>query len=274
MSYRAIHDDVPHSDSLNQVSDFAERLYWRMLAVSDDCGRGPGTVQKIASLCIPRLAKAPEDVRDALEELVRADRIALGLVKGIWAFEIIDFNERQPIAQSKAQRVSRYPSPLSADLSMFQADAVPLFDADAVPVDHPHAVVDSALDAVPAQQLRVGSGQNRTEERKGDKNNRPERASTEATSGLAGLSTLSLSEIGKALESRSVPSDPLQRLLDVLPDRDRNTEQVLRRLLETLPDHAADHARRELEDAQQVRSPVKYVVGILRNWNEKGIAAA
>lgn len=266
MAYRAIHDDVPVSDSLNALSDFAERLYWRMLASSDDCGRGPGTITKIASLCIPRLAKAPEDVRDALEELVRTDRIALALVHGIWVYEIIDFAARQPIAHRKHKRVSRYPSPLDTDSSTFVADAVPLFDLDqAETVPRPHTAVDKTPDTAPARQLSAGSGQNKEEEIKEEQTRTSRaRASTSLPPGCAGLSDFTIETPVK------VELD-VARLLTILPDHDRSTAGVLRAFLVRLPPHAAQYVEEELEAASSVRRPTAWVVGVLKRWSEHGI---
>jgi hypothetical protein len=280
VAYRAIHDDVPQSDSLNRLSDFAERLYWRMLAVSDQCGRGPGSVTKIASLCVPRLPKSSDDVLSALEELVQARRIALYCENNVWAFQILEFDERQPVALTKGTRMSRFPAPPVAVRggahiagAVPPADAVPLFDPDAVPEKVPHAVAGNEVaDAVPQQ---VHSDSVHTEQRKEkERRDRPERATTRTPPGFAGLSDLSLEELGPELERRTGSLDGLGRLMAVLPDADRNTERVLAKLLEGLPEHAAHHARLELEAASStVRSPTKYVVGILRNWNERGAAA-
>ena len=263
------------------MNDFTERLYWRMLAVSDVCGRGPGTVTKIATLCVPRLPKPTEEIQAALDELVRVGRIILYCEHGVWAYQIVDFDERQPIAMfSRGPRMSRFPAPPDAVRAALHAgavplaDAVPLFDPDAAPEkgDHPHAAVEiETSDAVP-QQKEVGSGH--TEDRRRDEMRSTDQSATARAAKLgAGLSDLSLENLGAELERRSPEMDAEGRLLACLPDADRNTEQVLRSQLETQPEHAADHARRELEAAQGVRSPTKYVVGILRNWNQKGMAA-
>jgi hypothetical protein len=110
VTWRAIHDDVNISRSLTRLSDFAERLYWRMLAMSDDCGRGPGEVMTLTALCIPTLLKATADVQEALEELTRAGLIRLYLSKDAWAYEIVNFDQRQLVQKMKVRR-SKYTAP-------------------------------------------------------------------------------------------------------------------------------------------------------------------
>lgn len=109
MGYRALLDDVPTSTSLNQLSHFGERLYWRLLSQTDSYGRLPGELVKLRDLCVPRLAVSDNELADTLEELVRAGRIALYCVDGTWVCQLLDFDTHQPVANLKRGR-SRWPA--------------------------------------------------------------------------------------------------------------------------------------------------------------------
>jgi hypothetical protein len=273
VAWRAIHDDVPYSDSLNSVSDFAERLYWRMLAVSDTCGRGPGSAAKIAGLCTPRLAKSTDEIRDALDSLVRVGRIVLYCENGSWAYYIVGFGERQPVAHF-GKRLSRFPSPPpgavraapSSDAVPTGADAVPLFDQDAAPVEK----------KVSLTQLSSGSPhteQSRAEERRPNHQSRASTADSARSRAQepAALVNESLEDWSARVTRKSAAaertSSPFLRLLAVLPDRDENSQVVLRKYLEALPAHAADLVREEvLAAGVEVRRPTAYAVGILKRW--------
>src|SRR4051812_16944177 len=115
MSYRALLDDVPTSTSLNQLSHFGERLYWRLLSQTDSWGRPPGELVKIRDLAIPRLAVSDSELAATLEELVRAGRIAVYCVDGTWACQLLDFDRHQPIARLKRGK-SRWPAPPQTDI--------------------------------------------------------------------------------------------------------------------------------------------------------------
>jgi hypothetical protein len=106
---------VSVSDSLNSLSDFAERLYWRLLAQTDPCGRLPGSATKLRLMSIPRLSVTDEQMISALEELVAAARITLYCEKGVWACQILGFDESQPLALMGEVRHSRFPAPATRE---------------------------------------------------------------------------------------------------------------------------------------------------------------
>lgn len=112
MAYRLILDDVAVSTSLNQLSHFGERLYWRLLSQTDAWGRLPGELVKIRDLAIPRLAVSDNELAEALEELVRAGRIALYCTDGKWACQLLGFDDIQTVARMK-RAPSRFPAPPS-----------------------------------------------------------------------------------------------------------------------------------------------------------------
>ncbi len=114
MAYRAIHDTVPYSESLANVSDFAERLYWRMLATSDSWGRLPGSPAKIKARCIPLLNKGLPAIAGVLRELAEEKRILLYSEPPDVSYllvQILDFEENQPAGFVRRRGSSKYPEP-------------------------------------------------------------------------------------------------------------------------------------------------------------------
>lgn len=115
MSWRAIQDSVATSESLSALSDFAERLFWRLLAKSDPWGRLPGSPRKIKGLCVPLIARASETrIEKALEELASSGRILCYEVDGSAFIEIVDFDSNQPkdvLGRSGERYGSRIPDP-------------------------------------------------------------------------------------------------------------------------------------------------------------------
>lgn len=109
-SFRLIQDDVPVSTSLNSLSHFGERLYWRLLSQTDQWGRLPGEKVKLRDLAIPRLAVSDNELAEALEELVRAGRIVLYCAGGTWVCQLLDFDRHQAFSAQR-RRPSRYPDP-------------------------------------------------------------------------------------------------------------------------------------------------------------------
>lgn len=129
MAFRLIQSDVPVSTSLNQLSHWGERLYWRLLSQTDQWGRLPGEHVKIRDLCIPRLAVSDTELAEALDELVRAGRIVLYCVDGVWACQLVDFDRHQAFSR-KRRAPSRYPDPPGTDTSdTLVADTKPLHRA-------------------------------------------------------------------------------------------------------------------------------------------------
>ena len=108
MAYRQIHDDVPVSATLSQLSHFAERLFWRLLSQTDTWGRLPGDRAKIRAIAIPRLDVTDQELESALEELVQAGRIHLYVVSGIECCQMLDFDENQMVSRLK-RAPSKYP---------------------------------------------------------------------------------------------------------------------------------------------------------------------
>jgi hypothetical protein len=138
---------VNESGTLAGLTDFAERLYWRMLGVSDEWGRLDGEPGKVRARCVSRLDRTEAEVAAGLEELVKAGRIELYLEAGIWTCQVTGADEYMP---SKARsernlrnRHSRWPEKTPA--SVVDHDA--LLHAR----EGAHATVDFDFD-VPAKE--------------------------------------------------------------------------------------------------------------------------
>jgi len=71
MPNRAIKESCRTSPTLNGLSDFAERLFWRLVTVADDFGRFPADPRFLRSECFPlRDDLKTGRVRDAFAELL------------------------------------------------------------------------------------------------------------------------------------------------------------------------------------------------------------
>lgn len=114
MAWRAIQDSVAESESLAGLSDFAERLYWRMLAQSDPWGRLRAEPLKIRARCIPLLDRPADVIAAALEELEAAGRILRYEDDGHIYTCIVGFDEHQPrdvLGRDGKRYTSRFPDP-------------------------------------------------------------------------------------------------------------------------------------------------------------------
>lgn len=93
---RSIHPDACDSEKLSQVSDGAERTYWRLLTQSDDDGRGRDNPQLLASKLYPVDESKTADVIDAqLWELVDAGLLVRYESDGKRYYEVHDFTDWQ-----------------------------------------------------------------------------------------------------------------------------------------------------------------------------------
>ena len=225
MAWRQIHDDVPVSKTLNAVSDFAERLYWRLLSQTDQWGRLPGDTAKIRAKCVPMLNRADGDIDDALEELVRADRIELYFVDGVRYCALTDFDERQNTAKMK-----RKPSPYPVPPGMGATKSL----------QNPRS---TRQDQDQTQKERIG----------------PEQTRAAADSDREKIAAL----VDESLKARQTGTS-VESLLRLLPPEEvkPNTRGVLERKFAGLPAHFVQKAAEELLAANGVRSRVRYLNGI------------
>ena len=84
MPNRWLRDSILASRTLAELSDFAERLFFRLLVVSDDYGRFNSDPAIVRSVCFPLLTDKIKCVRieKALDELIRSGIARFYLTEG------------------------------------------------------------------------------------------------------------------------------------------------------------------------------------------------
>lgn len=240
MAWRQIHDDVPVSASLNELSHFAERLFWRLLSQTDAWGRLPGDRDKLRAIAIPRLAATDQELDSALKELVDARRISLYVVSEVWCCQVEDFDGNQNVGKMR-RAPSRYPA---------RPETKPLLEPGYVETETEDREDRSSPTEVardPARGLPVDQ---------------------EVGASLSGVAAARAE--AASLSGRDVAVDDLDHLAASLAGADAGTVKVLRKLrsagagerefamaVESL------HHRRARTDRAPLQSEVRYVVAAL-----------
>lgn len=113
MAWRAIQDTVGVSLSLAELTDQAERIWWRLLAHTDPWGRLDAHPAKVRALCFPMLTHiTDEDCGRALLALEQVGRVVVWERSGKAIIQVLDFEERQPReAFRKRPLGSAFPDP-------------------------------------------------------------------------------------------------------------------------------------------------------------------
>jgi hypothetical protein len=108
MPDRIIRESALTSESLARVSDFAERLFFRLTIIADDYGRFNGNVSVIRGRCMPIVPNATEKrIESALEELVHVDSIRLYDVEAKRFGHFVKWTDHQRTRQGKP----KFPEP-------------------------------------------------------------------------------------------------------------------------------------------------------------------
>lgn len=123
MAWRAIVDTVPHSESLAELTDFEERLFWRLVSQTDAWGRYYASPAKVRAGCVPLLPVTNEHVAAALEGIVRAGHAELYYVDGRAYLRFVRFDEYQP-RDCKRGRRPRFPAPQESPANEHAAQEV------------------------------------------------------------------------------------------------------------------------------------------------------
>lgn len=114
MPTRFIKESCRSSKNLDKVTDFEERLFWRLLTTADDFGRFLADPELVRSACFPRRDRLPlQKLIDALVGLKRNHLIILYSVKDRQYGQFCTFEEHQGKPRS---RKSKYPAPLDTSL--------------------------------------------------------------------------------------------------------------------------------------------------------------
>ncbi|HEX4517939.1 MAG TPA: hypothetical protein VH063_00020 [Gaiellaceae bacterium] len=293
MAYREIHDDVPLSRTLNQLSHFEERLYWRMLSQTDAWGRLSGELRKIRLRAIPELAVTDDDLDRALRRLVTVERVDVYIESGVTVSQIVDFDDRQHVAKLK-RAPSRFPTRTTASTSPYDLPlSLPLPETGPEACDLPLSNVEP-IHKHPAKSPIDREKTEREDRREIDL---PTAVSREPARGLSVSETIrgSLEHCGRSVISDAdiparltVPAfadlpasaiggfdahDP-RSIAARLRDADDGTVNVLAKLRSRLPPAAFLAAMESLEERRgkqpPLRSDVRYVVGALKTMLREG----
>jgi hypothetical protein len=143
MPNRWLRDSILASRTLAGLSDFAERLFFRLLVVADDFGRFNSDPAIVRSVCFPLLTDAIKcgRIEKALDELIRSGIARFFLADSKVIGEIINFTKFQ---QPRAKK-SKFPGPGSEFLRTLE-NIREQIRADATQKDHSRAATDRCRD--------------------------------------------------------------------------------------------------------------------------------
>lgn len=118
MAWRAINDTVNESLTLAELSDFSERLFWRLVAHADPWGRLAGDTAKVRARCCALLNRTDQEIATALDELEATYRISRYEADGVRVLEVSDWEQNQPtdvLGRNGKRFNSRFPDRVSRD---------------------------------------------------------------------------------------------------------------------------------------------------------------
>ena len=138
MPTRFIKESCRSSKNLDRVTDFEERLFWRLITTADDFGRFLADPDLVRSACFPRRDRLPlPKIIDALRGLQHHALITLYSVKDRQYGQFCTFEEHQGKPRS---RKSKYPAMLDA---FVHADARTCMQMHADVPGHPDTDTDT-----------------------------------------------------------------------------------------------------------------------------------
>lgn len=103
MPTRFIKDSCRSSRNLDRLSDFEERLFWRMLTTADDHGRFMADLELVRANCFPYKTLSLEKVKEALNGLESHGLITLYTVGDRQYGEFVTFQKHQGAPRSKSR---------------------------------------------------------------------------------------------------------------------------------------------------------------------------
>ena len=108
MPDRIIKESCCGSDTLNELSDWAERFWWHLIVVCDDFGRFDARPEILKARLFPlRDGKTKKDIANALKELASAGLITLYEVDGRPFLQVVKWQKHQRCRAAK----SKFPPP-------------------------------------------------------------------------------------------------------------------------------------------------------------------
>lgn len=122
MPNRFIKEKCRTSRTLETLTDFEERLFWRLLTVVDDFGRFDANPQVVRSLCFPLDPgkRMLANVSKCLQKLVSASTLLIYTCNGNEYGQFINFEEHQGKPRAK---ISKFPDPPKDQLNSMLASA-------------------------------------------------------------------------------------------------------------------------------------------------------
>ncbi len=153
MPNRIIRDSARTSPTLDQLSDGAERFWWRLTLAADDHGRFDADPRVLISACFPlRVGRlTPARMTGLLKELRAAELVFLYVVAGREYGQLVTWTKHQRLRSDR----SKFPDPPSGSGT-----------ASARPIKAPPAVAASpaeqrayqaSMDTIRSRKLRSGS---------------------------------------------------------------------------------------------------------------------
>lgn len=140
MPTRFIKESCRSSRNLDKLSDFEERLFWRLITTADDYGRFMADPELVRAACFPYRTLSVEKVSDALKGLQSHHLITLYTVEDRDYGQFVTFEKHQGKARSKK---SKYPAQLD---TFVHADARKCTQVHADVPGHPNTDTDTDTD--------------------------------------------------------------------------------------------------------------------------------
>jgi hypothetical protein len=95
-----------HSKTLSELSDAAERLWWRLLTSTDDRGLFEADPCIVLGQCVPRLKWSEERISELISELERVGLVKLYSVDGVDYGQVLTFSQ-----YNRVRGEARFPLP-------------------------------------------------------------------------------------------------------------------------------------------------------------------
>lgn len=107
MPTRFIKESCRSSKNLDKLSDFEERLFWRLITTADDFGRFMACPELVRSACFPYKTLSTDRINSSLQSLQTHDLIRLYVVDDRQYGEFIKWEKHQGKPRAKE---SKYPA--------------------------------------------------------------------------------------------------------------------------------------------------------------------
>lgn len=141
MPTRFIKESCRSSKNLDRLSDFEERLFWRLITTADDYGRFLACPELVRSTCFPYRSISVQTINKALLGLQHHHLVTLYRVDDRQYGEFLTFEKHQGKPRS---RKSKYPNRLDY---FVQADASTCMQIHADVPGHPDTDTDTDLNS-------------------------------------------------------------------------------------------------------------------------------